>query len=90
MASSAARYTPYQQRAVQKTYAHVNSFNSLNPRIADYSVSAGRIGNNVDWIFASNHLKVPRWHTHVTQSGGLLTWPIRSDHFMVSAIVTLP
>lgn len=83
-------YTPYQQRAVQKIYANVNSFNDLNPRIADYSVSAGRIGNNVDWIFASNHLKVPRWQTHVTQSGGQLTWPIRSDHFMVSSIVTLP
>ena len=83
-------YTPYQQRAVQKIYANVNSFNGLNPRIADYSVSAGRIGNNVDWIFASNHLKVPRWQTHVTQSGGRLTWPIRSDHFMVSSIVTLP
>lgn len=83
-------YTPYKQRAVQKIYANVNSFNDLNPRIADYSVSSGRIGNNVDWIFASNHLKVARWQTHVTQSGGQLTWPIRSDHFMVSAIVTLP
>lgn len=83
-------YTTYGQRAVKKYYANVNSFNSLNRRIADYSVSAGRIGNNVDWIFASNNLKVPQWHTHVTQSGGYLTWPIRSDHFMVSAIVTLP
>lgn len=83
-------YTTYRQRAVKKYYANVNSFNGLNKRIADYSVGAGRIGNNVDWIFASNHLKVPQWHTHVTQSGGYLTWPIRSDHFMVSAIVTLP
>jgi endonuclease/exonuclease/phosphatase family metal-dependent hydrolase len=83
-------YTTIQQRAVTKTYAHVNSFNSLNPNIADYSVGAGRIGNNVDWIFASNHLKVPQWRTHVTQSGGKLTWPIRSDHFMVSAVITLP
>lgn len=83
-------YTTYAQRAVKKTYAHINSFNSLNRRIADYSVGAGRIGNNVDWIFASNHLKVPQWRTHVTQSGGYLTWPIRSDHFMVSAVITLP
>ena len=83
-------YTTYRQRAVKKIYANVNSFNSFNYNISQYSVASGRIGNNVDWIFASNHLKVPQWHTHVTQSGGKLTWPIRSDHFMVSAIITLP
>ena len=83
-------YTRSPVRVTSLISANVNSFNGFNPDISDYSVASGRVGNNVDWIFASNHLKVTRWRTHVTQSGGSLTYPIPSDHFMVSAIVLLP
>lgn len=83
-------YTRSPLRVAKLIYGNVNSFNDFNRRVADYSVASGRVGNNIDWIFASNHLKVPQWRTHVTQSGGYLALPIPSDHFMVSAIITLP
>jgi endonuclease/exonuclease/phosphatase family metal-dependent hydrolase len=77
-------------RAVHRVDARVNSFNDLDPVVAHHAEERGKVGNNVDWIFASNSLRVPRWRTVVHATKGRMSLPLPSDHNMVSARITLP
>jgi endonuclease/exonuclease/phosphatase family metal-dependent hydrolase len=76
------------QRAQDKTDAWINSFNDCNRRVN--GVDKDDIGNNIDWIFASNTLTVPKWKTVAHYSGSTLYTPIASDHFMISAQFLIP
>jgi len=76
------------QRAKTKTYAYFNSFNDC--KIRPSRVDSGRIGNNIDWIFASNELEIPAWRTFVRLKGTALATPIPSDHFLVTIQALLP
>ena len=83
-------YSTYKQRAVTQIDVRVNSFNDYDPVVAHHMVGAGRVGNNVDWVFAWNSLQVPRWRTVIHQKNGVLTSPIPSDHNLVTARLKLP
>ena len=77
-------------RAVRRVDGHVNSFNDFDPVVAHHAVDRGKVGNHVDWIFASNSLRVPRWRTVIHAKNGRMSQPLPSDHNMVSARLTLP
>jgi endonuclease/exonuclease/phosphatase family metal-dependent hydrolase len=77
-------------RAVHRVDVRVNSFNDLDPVVAHHAEERGKVGNNVDWIFASNSLRVPRWRTVIHAKKGRMSQPLPSDHNMVSARITLP
>lgn len=81
-------YTVSGQRAVTKTNAWINSYNDCKRSVS--GVDPANIGNNIDWIFASNSLKVPKWKTVAPRSGSTLTTPIASDHFMITAKFLIP
>lgn len=51
-----------------------------------------KLGNNVDWIFATNSLPVREWKVvlNLTRDKSALKGPIPSDHNMVRATLTLP
>lgn len=51
-----------------------------------------RIGNNIDWVFASNALTVEDWKTVVDYDSGTdrVTGVIPSDHCMVRATLLVP
>jgi hypothetical protein len=82
-------YTTSGQRAKSKTYAYFNSFNDCKTKPS--RVDKARIGNNIDWIFATNSLEIPAWRTYVhVNSNGTLKTPIASDHFLVAIQALLP
>jgi endonuclease/exonuclease/phosphatase family metal-dependent hydrolase len=82
-------YTTSGQRAKSKTYAYFNSFNDSKTKPSQ--VDKARIGNNIDWIFATNSLEIPAWRTYVhLNSNGTLKTPIASDHFLVAIQALLP
>jgi len=76
------------QRAKSMAYEYFNSFNDC--KIRPSRVDAGRIGNNIDWIFATNSLQIPEWRTWVRWKGSGLQTPIASDHFLVTIKALLP
>ena len=49
-----------------------------------------KIGNNIDYIFASNFLKVPEFKEVVNHNGLNVTGVFPSDHNMIRATITLP
>lgn len=82
-------YTATTPRAESRVNAWINSFNGCK-RSMTYTVAKDRIANNVDWIFATNSLRIPEWRTVAHYSGSSLTGTIASDHFLISAILALP
>jgi endonuclease/exonuclease/phosphatase family metal-dependent hydrolase len=76
------------QRVKSTAYVFFNSFNDCKLRPS--RVDAGRVGNNIDWIFATNSLQIPEWRTWVRWSGSGLQTPIASDHFLVTIKALLP
>jgi len=79
------------QRAKIRTNAWINSFNGCDARYGKVAKTA--IGNNIDWIFATNGLQIPAWRTvvHVnTSNSALAKTPMASDHFMVTIQALLP
>ena len=76
------------QRAKSMAYEYFNSFNDC--KIRPSRVDAGRIGNNIDWIFATNSLQIPEWRTWVRWKDSGLQTPIASDHFLVTIKALLP
>ncbi|MFL6090497.1 MAG: endonuclease/exonuclease/phosphatase family protein [Aeromicrobium sp.] len=72
-------------RAEVKQDVWLNSFNDFDDDIDHYDVDKDRNGNSVDWIFASNDLRVPFYRVYARYDHHKLVGTIPSDHFMVMA-----
>ena len=71
----------------------MNSFHGFARRSpATRPSRARRIGNNIDWVFATNGLTVTDWKTVVDHDPSTLqiTGVIPSDHAMVAATLLIP
>lgn len=72
----------------------INSNNRMRRDVSSYSYSTrhDKIGNNIDWIFASNSLAVPEWKTVVDFNPSTLqvNGVMPSDHNLVRATITIP
>lgn len=77
-------------RAEKRIDAWVGSFNDYDRHMSDHVVSKDRIGHNIDWIFATNSLRVPRWRTVAHFDDGKIRGTIASDHYLVTADIVLP
>lgn len=80
-------------RAESTSMAWVNSFNAYRRDLRSYSYYQARYktGNGVDWIFATNSVRVKRWGvvTRVNADTMQLTGVIGSDHSLVNATVVI-
>lgn len=86
--------TPLSQpRAAVLDRAWVNSYNDYNrdARAYSYEDAQNKIGNNIDWIFATNALPVKRWLTAapVNLTTFQLVGVIPSDHFLLQATLVV-
>jgi endonuclease/exonuclease/phosphatase family metal-dependent hydrolase len=74
--------------------AWIGSYNHFRRNVADFSYEDARdkIGNNIDWVFASNNLTVKEWQTVVSYDPYSLDVQgvIPSDHNMVRATLSIP
>jgi hypothetical protein len=75
--------------------AWVSSSNRFQRNVADFSYEeapASKIGNNIDWVFATNTLEVKDWKTVVDYdpTSLVVTGVIPSDHCMVRATLVIP
>jgi endonuclease/exonuclease/phosphatase family metal-dependent hydrolase len=81
-------------RAQSRVNAWVNTMNGFKRDMRDYAYEDNRkkVGNNIDWIFASRELPVKEWKVvaRFDKQRLRLTGVIPSDHFMVRATLTLP
>jgi endonuclease/exonuclease/phosphatase family metal-dependent hydrolase len=77
-------------RAEQRIDAWVGSFNDYDRKMKGHVVSKDRVGHNIDWIFASNSLRIPRWRTVAHFDDGRIRGTIASDHYLVTAHIVLP
>lgn len=81
-------------RAERSINGWINSLNRYNRDIRSYSYPNNhtKTGNSIDWIFATNSLRVKEWKTVIDYDPATLqvlgTMP--SDHNMVRATITLP
>jgi endonuclease/exonuclease/phosphatase family metal-dependent hydrolase len=88
--------TPWvpQHRAQKRINAWFNTMNRFQRDLRPYAYEDAKtkLGNNIDWIFASNDLLVPEWKVvaRFDKRRLRLTGVIPSDHFMVRATITLP
>ena len=83
-----------QPRAVSTRRAWVNSFSGWNRNVADYGYEEGtreKIGNGIDWVFASNNVPVKAWEVviNVDPTTLKLRGVIPSDHALVRATLSL-
>ena len=80
-------------RAAVLDRAWVNSYNGYrrDARLYSYEDAQSKIGNNIDWIFATNSLPVKKWVTAapVSLSTFQLVGVIPSDHFLLQATLTV-
>jgi endonuclease/exonuclease/phosphatase family metal-dependent hydrolase len=83
----------YNPRPDRLKHAWVNSMNGFSRNVASFSYEDKRrkAGNNPDWIFASNHLKVKKWRVvvHMNPRTLRLRGVIPSDHNLVRATLVL-
>ena len=87
------RNTLAHRRAESMRRAWVSSFNGFRRNVASYSYARDRkkIGNGIDWIFATNRLRVKAWEVvanmdvHTLKTRGTMA----SDHHMVRATLVL-
>jgi endonuclease/exonuclease/phosphatase family metal-dependent hydrolase len=77
-------------RAEDRIDAWIGSFNDYDRDMSGHVVSKDRIGHNIDWIFATNSLRVPRWRTVSHHDDGEIEGVIPSDHYLVTADIVLP
>ena len=86
--------TSPQARPQQVVDAWIGSYNGFRRNVADFSYEDARdkIGNNIDWVFASNDLTVRSWQTVVDYDPDTLEVQgvIPSDHNMVRATLSIP
>ncbi len=71
----------------------INSFNGYRRDVSKYSypTNHAKVGNGVDWIFATNSLRVKKWRVVADFNPSTLQiiGVIPSDHCMLSAVVVL-
>jgi endonuclease/exonuclease/phosphatase family metal-dependent hydrolase len=81
-------------RAATRVNVDINSFNGYRRDVSAYAYGAdsGKIGNNIDWVFASNDLVVKQWKTVINYDPSTMQvrGVIPSDHNMVDATITIP
>ncbi len=82
-------------RARSLVNAWVSSSNHFARDVHDFSYDKDRgtkIGNNIDWVFASNGLAVKEWKTVVDfdPQSLVVDGVIPSDHCMVRATLVIP
>lgn len=84
---------PVNPRAEKVVNGWINSFNGYRRSITDYSYSTARtkVGNGVDWIFATNALRVKQWKVVIDfdPTTLLIRGIIPSDHNMLSSVLVL-
>jgi endonuclease/exonuclease/phosphatase family metal-dependent hydrolase len=90
----AGRNTVQYPRAESTYRAWVNSFNAYRRDVRSYAYEDARhkIGNGIDWIFATNQVRVKGWEVVVDVSPWTLKLRgvIPSDHNLVRATLVLP
>ena len=87
------QYGTYQlkhPRAEKRIDAWIGSFNDYDRDMSRHVVSKDLIGHNIDWIFATNSLRIPRWRTVAHFDDGRIRGTIASDHYLVTADIVLP
>jgi endonuclease/exonuclease/phosphatase family metal-dependent hydrolase len=92
------RTNPASLRPQSSHRVWINSFNRFRRDVTSYSYwadrgsSRPRTGNGVDWIFASNNLRVRDFEVvaNLDESTGQIVGTIPSDHQMLRATITLP
>jgi endonuclease/exonuclease/phosphatase family metal-dependent hydrolase len=81
-------------RALSRVNAWINSANHESRNVADYGYEDRRdkVGNSIDWIFATNSLRVDQYKVVLRFDPRtlLVQGVLPSDHNMVEAILTLP
>jgi endonuclease/exonuclease/phosphatase family metal-dependent hydrolase len=82
-------------RAQSLVDAWIGSSNRFARDVRDFAYEEARttrIGNNIDWVFASNELRVKEWRTVVDYDPRTLqvSGVIPSDHCLVRATVVIP
>lgn len=84
---------PVNPRAEVVVNGWINSFNDYRRDVSLYAYETARtkVGNGVDWIFASNSLRVRQWKVVIDfdPESLLINGVIPSDHCMVSSIIVL-
>lgn len=84
---------PSSPRAESVVNGWINSFNGYRRNITPYSYPTARmkVGNGIDWIFATNSLRVKQWKVVIDFDPAtlLIRGVIPSDHNMISAILVL-
>jgi endonuclease/exonuclease/phosphatase family metal-dependent hydrolase len=85
---------PRSPRAELAVNKWINSFNGYRRNVADFSYEDRRdkVGNGIDWVFATNALRVKLWKVVIdfNPSTLMINGTIPSDHNMLSSIVVLP
>ena len=85
---------PRSPRAKVVVNGWINSYNDYRRSIVDYAYTTrhDKVGNGIDWIFATNSLAIKQWKVVIDFNPSTLTinGVIPSDHNMVSSIITLP
>ena len=80
-------------RADSMVNAWINSYNRLTRDVRQYSYyqDRSRVGNTIDWIFASNALDVNQYELVLDYGSDLkVNGVMPSDHNMLKASVTIP
>lgn len=84
---------PVNPRAEEVVNGWVNSFNDFRRDMSAYSYRGARhkVGNGIDWIFATNSLRVKQWKVVIDFDPDTkrVKGVIPSDHNMITAIVVL-
>jgi len=81
-------------RAERTINGWVSSYNGFRSDVSSFSYdeNKAKTGNNIDWVFATNTLRVLEWKTVVDfdPTSYLIRGVIPSDHCMVRATLVLP
>ncbi|MGH3457744.1 endonuclease/exonuclease/phosphatase family protein [Aeromicrobium sp.] len=85
---------PRNVRAESTVNQWIGSFNDFRRDIRPYSyyTRKDKVGNAIDWVFATNSLRVKKWKVVIDFSSSTLriNGTIPSDHNMISSTITLP
>ena len=76
-------------RAASVVNGNINSANSWNRSLNHYT-NTDWIGQQIDYLFASNYLAVKRWELVADQQNYTFQGIIPSDHNMLRATITIP
>jgi hypothetical protein len=85
---------PRNPRAETVVNGWINSFNDWRRFVGDYAYEdrKDKVGNGIDWVFATNALRVKLWKVVIdfNPSTLMINGTIPSDHNMLSSVVALP